>query len=385
MDGLLIMDNLYFQGIVQAANSREFAETGGGHNAQGVDFQRAWAVARMVELEQEGAKDFLFLFESVQDIAVLDSETEPTQVCLYQVKKKDRGEWSWNDLTGLMRPTRKAAESQDFKIIKDSPIGKLYSSVLLLKGLNSTGKFISNLACALPLEGGENAATSLACDLSRLEKSYLSLLGRGLATLHGVDTLPAMPALLHVEKVPIPPEAASVHLKGLVLAFLTERSLRHAGQAGALVDSLLAKIGPLGAKTKTCSTFGMLRKERGYSRSDFLAAIGALEQVPDQVAILDRFLVHLAKDDGVNFVEEQKIRISAADIFRKQLFGGLSSTEEAVASACDSWLFQNEAGNSIREYLEKARTEMSISALVSRWQFTAQFLLRLANKCEDQT
>lgn len=78
--------------LLLVANKPGLTETGGGHGAKGVDFQRWWAVLRMVELEQAGEIDFLLLFETVQDVTELDSSYTPSRARVYQVKKKDRGE-----------------------------------------------------------------------------------------------------------------------------------------------------------------------------------------------------------------------------------------------------------------------------------------------------
>ncbi|MBK7955405.1 MAG: DUF4297 domain-containing protein [Candidatus Accumulibacter sp.] len=235
--------------VFRVANCKNLAETGGGHNQKGVNFQRAWALARMFELEREGVDDFLFLFEAIQDVAELDSSLSPSSIRVYQVKKKDRGEWSWRELTKLLEPSSKKSGAQSPSVIKDSMIGKLYSAVVAFKELKSSGRFISNVGCDLPLQGQANAATSLACDLSRLEAGHLQLLSKGLETLHEAESLPPRPSLIHVEKVPIHPDSPSTHLRGIAVSFLSERSPKHAGQATALVDALLAAIGPLGAKT----------------------------------------------------------------------------------------------------------------------------------------
>jgi len=84
--------------VFQVATNKALTETGGGHGQKGVDFQRAWALSRMFEIEDSGATDFLFLFEAIQDVAVLDSPTKPTTIQIYQVKKKDRNEWEWSKL-----------------------------------------------------------------------------------------------------------------------------------------------------------------------------------------------------------------------------------------------------------------------------------------------
>ena len=66
--------------VFQVATNKALTETGGGHGQKGVDFQRAWALSRMFEIEDSGATDFLFLFEAIQDVAVLDSPTKPTTI-----------------------------------------------------------------------------------------------------------------------------------------------------------------------------------------------------------------------------------------------------------------------------------------------------------------
>lgn len=267
------MGNSNIEEVFRVASCKELAETGGGHNQKGVDFQRAWALSRMFELEESGADDFLILFEAVQDVAELDSETAPSSVRVYQVKKKDRGEWEWSHLTRLPAPAKKRRPGKNTDEIKDSPIGKLYSAVLAFKDLKSSGVFLSNTGCNLPLANGDNAATSVSCDLSQLEAEHLDLLKAGLESLHEAGAPPANPELIRVEKVPIHPDAPATHVQGVAVAFLNKRSPRHAGQAKSLVDALLAEVGPLGAKTDTCLNFEELRRQSGYSRGQFAALL----------------------------------------------------------------------------------------------------------------
>lgn len=104
---------------------------------------------RIFELEQSGATDFLLLFESIQDIAELDSSSNgPTLIRIYQVKKKDRNEWSWKELTGLPKPKSRQMrlffDPQELSKVKESPLGKLYASVIAFRNIASEGHFVSN-------------------------------------------------------------------------------------------------------------------------------------------------------------------------------------------------------------------------------------------------
>lgn len=372
--------------VFRVASSKEIAETGGGHNQKGVDFQRAWALSRMFELEESGADDFLILFEAVQDVAELDSATDPSAIRVYQVKKKDRGEWEWSHLTRLPSPATKRRAGKTTNVIKDSPIGRLYSAVLAFKELKSSGAFLSNSGCNLPLANGDNAATSVTCDLSQLEAGHLELLKAGLESLHEAGASLANPNLIRVEKVPIHPDAPATHLQGVAVAFLNKRSPRHAGQAKSLVDALLAEVGPLGAKTDSCLSFAELRRQRGYSREQFADALGLLEQMPDLVTLAETWLNQLVTEGALNFMDTTTVRVAMAAIYKRQVIGGDDPLTTAFAADCDAWLETNTPGPLLGPFFDEARAHLAPSYPSFRAaELIAHIALRAVKKCVDQT
>lgn len=371
--------------VFHVASNKELAETGGGHNQKGVDFQRAWALSRMFELEESGANDFLILFEAVQDVAELDSETDPSSIRIYQVKKKDRGEWEWSHLTRLPAPTKKNRKDKTTEI-QNSPIGKLYTAVLAFKDLKSSGAFLSNTGCNLPLANGTNAATSASCDLSQLEAGHLDLLKAGLESLHEAGVSPATPEVIHIGKVQIHPDAPATHLQGVAVAFLNKRSPRHAGQAKSLIDALLAEVGPLGAKTDACSNFEQLRKQRGYSRKQFASALGSLEQVPDLASLAETWLDQLVTEEALNFMEATQVRVAIAAIYKRQVMGGDDPLTSALAADCDAWLETNIPGPLLAPFFDKAKSHLAPSHPSFRAaELIAHIALRAVRKCVDQT
>ena len=369
--------------VFQVATNKALTETGGGHGQKGVDFQRAWALARMFEIEDSGATDFLFLFEAIQDVAILDSPTKPTTIQIYQVKKKDRNEWEWSKLTELHDPTKRS-KPKDPAAIGASPIGKLYSSVIAFKDLKSSGGFVSNAGANLPLSNGGNAATSVSCDLSKLSGAHLALLEKGLKTLHDSGQSVPNPALISIEKVSLPPDDPATHLNGLAISFLSKRSARHAGQAKALVDALLAEIGPLGAETDSCSSFEELRQRRGYSRSDFLAALGALETVPDMQALLEIWLAKLEQEGGIDFMMATTTRVAGGRIFTRKLMGGEDPAVTALIADCDGWIDAHPPDSNLSPYLQRARAYLEPRhPSFKSAELIAHFMLRAIKKCVD--
>lgn len=378
--------------VFSVANRTDLTEVGGGHNQKGVEFQRHWAVMRMFELEQAGTEDFLFLFEAIQDVAIVDSCTSPTSICVYQIKKKDRKEWAWADLTALHQPKNPSkpsgggkTKSKPLTDIQKSPIGRLYAAIQAFKDLQSTGRFVSNAGFDLLLADGSNAATSLPSALSELSDHHLDLLSKGLETLHEAGAPVPDLSRIHLERVFLHPDDPGTYIVGLVHKFLQERSPRHAGQARSLVDSLLAKIGPLGAKTAPCKTFDDMRIQRGYSRGEFTDALGMLESIPDLSEHLETWLTQLSQE-GVGFMEITGVRTAAASILRRQVMGTRSNDEEALMLACDTWLTTHSDPIQLKPYFQAAYEDLHSShPSIKKQELLAHFALRAIKKCVDQT
>ncbi len=370
--------------IFRISNDPSLSEAGGGHNQKGINFQRVWAVARMFELEDEG-KDFLLLFESIQDIAEFDSERDPTSVSVYQVKKRDGGNWKWRDLTNLLELKTKKASQQARSDVMASPLGKLYASVRAFKKLTSNGAFVSNMGCELPLETGGTMATSLPTSLSKMKADHRNRLLEAFNTLHAAGEAGPDLSLLFVKKVALHPDAPEKALLGIAHAFLKSRSPHHANQAGSLVDALLAKVGPLGAKTDSCISFAELRRERGYSRAEFRQALVALEQIPDLVTIVSRWIDACSNSADFGLILQARTKIEVANIFRGKLVGFSDANNDALVAAFDTWLSEHPISNELEEDLRNVRSELSGKFPELRPEhFIARFLLRAAESCVDQ-
>ena len=376
------MADLVVDEILSIVNKADLSETGGGHNQKGVDFQRYWTIHRMIELEKSGAEDFLILIEAIQDVAELDSCTSPTSILLYQVKKKDRKEWTWNKLTNLKVPYKKPETSEN--IFKDSPLGKLFVSVIAFEKLNARGKFISNSGCDIPLADGGNAATSIIASLENLPHDYKQLLEVKMFEISD-KAKSALPNIF-LEKVVIPPDDPRTHIIGFTHEFLKSRSARHAGQASSFVDALMAIIGPLGTRTNTCNSFEDLCCLHGFSRSQFINALGDLETVPDLLAHLESWLFQLG-NEGMGILEITSIRAEAAAIFRDQLIGvaNANDAEKELIQDCDHFLDENEIQNELKPIFELAFEKMKTKhKLFKKNRILAQVAIRAISRCVDR-
>lgn len=345
--------NPVFEDILHVSNNKNLCETGGGHAQKGTEFQKHWAVLKMFQLAEGGQQDFLLIFEFLQDVAIFNSSIAPSSVQVYQVKKKDRNEWTWGSLTDLKTPSKHSTKPQPPQDALNSPLGKLYVCVKSVSSLESTGYFISNAGCNLTLKCGGNAATSVSTKLSELSEPYLSSLLDGLKGFKGNAIKEEDISQIHVEKVCIPVDAPKTYLVGAVAQYLEKHSPEHKGQAISLVDALLAKIGPLGTKTDKCTDFSHLQRRQGYSMHEFNEALNSMEQKPDILPHLELFLRQLEKE-GLHMIDRIAIQAEAVSIHKRELQDSKSEKDCLLERDCDDWLQKNPMPTNFLQYLRDA-------------------------------
>jgi hypothetical protein len=383
--------------LLSIANNPKFSESGGGHGAKGVDFSRIWAVFRMMELEKANEPDFLLLFESVQDVAELDSVTAPTRAKVYQVKKKDSGTWTWSVLTGTIEPkapphpsaktaNAKAAPPRlskipDFKKVPESVLGKLHLSLNAFTALPVEGIFLSNQGCDFPLKAGGSTATTMPCALADLAADHVELLKDAFTSLSPGGPPPDL-TRVKLQKVAIHPDNLNAPAIEAALDLLNERCPTHAGQAKAFVESLLMKISPLTRRTDTCLSFDELVKERGFSKGSFCAALAALETVPDRNALFNDWMNQL-QADGLDFMSISSVRVAAARAQQERLIGGTDVSRE-IDNFSDTWITANPPTSKLRPFVEAALAELKIQFPTHRDNdLIARFVMRAITKCVD--
>ena len=378
--------------LLLVANNPMYSETGGGHGAKGVDFPRWWAVLRMMELEKANQPDFLLLFESVQDVAELDSSTTPTRARVYQVKKKDSGTWTWSVLTGTVapkaasstpkKPTPAKGKSINAGKVSDSALGKLHLSLNAFNALPVEGIFLSNAGCDFPLANGGSAATATPCSLADLAPGHVQLLTDAFSSLSPGAPPPDL-SRIKLQKAAIHPDDLTAPVIAAALELLNDRSPEHAGQAKALVDSLVLQLSPLTRRTDACLSFEALVTERGFSRGSFLAALAALETVPDRLALLDLWLKQL-QAEGMDIITITSVRVAAARAQQDRLVGGTNLSRE-IDAFCDSWIAENPWSANLRPFVETALVALKGKFSGHRdHDLMARFIMRAITKCVDQ-
>lgn len=382
-----MMDNPLNE-VLALINHEDYSEVGGAYNQKGVEFQKHWAIHRMITIANSNSEDFLFLFEAIQDVAILDSELNPTSISVYQLKMKGKGGWSWNLLTGFdnipKTKPKKPPKIKPLDTVKKSPLGKLYASVKAIKSLKAQGIFVSNAPCELLLSDGTTAGDNLTCDLSQLDAGYLELLSKGLKTLHEAGgSIPNLQSLL-IEKVDLPVNDPYTYIVGYVHKFLQSRSPEHAAQAQSFVDALLAKIAPLGTKTEKCKNIDEMRNQHGFSKKDFDKALNTVASIPDISSFLEIWCKQL-QDEGMNFMDVTSIKMRATDITKSQLYATKQPEQIALEASCDEWLSSYAMSSQMKPMFDAAFSDLTIHyPKVPKPQILATLAIQAIKKCADQ-
>lgn len=347
----------------------------------------------MIELEKANEPDFLLLFESVQDIAELDSASKPTRARVYQIKKKDSGTWSWSVLTGTVSPKappstskkpRKSVsptKSPTFEKVPDSALGKLYLSLNAFNTLPVEGIFLSNAGCDFPLADGSSTATSMPCTLSDLAHTHVKLLEDAFASLTPTVSKPNL-VRLKLQKVAIHPDDLTAPAIAAALDLIKERSPEHTAQAKAFVESLVMKISPLSRKTDVCSTYDDLVRERGFTREEFRNALAALQAVPDRMHLLEIWLSQL-HSEGMDFMTLTSVRVEATKAQQERLSGGKNLSME-IDKFCDKWISEKSFPVELKPYVTSALVSLKEKFNGHREnELIARFIMRAITICVD--
>jgi hypothetical protein len=350
-----------FTEIFSLSQDPVLAEVGGGHGQKGVDFQRYWAILRIFELKQDGSNDFLLLFESIQDVAEFDSETAPSRVDIYQIKKKDSGEWSFNELTGLLKPDgRKKKVSPTLSKVGKSPLGKLYKASLAVQHLEAYAHFVSNAGCDLPLVKSGSASALLKCLVSELDTSHASPLAEGLALLHAAPGKVPDLKRLALRKTTLHPDDPHLMALGAATAYLSKHLPASAGQAKAFVDALFAQLSALGRQTQPVASFEELRRQRGYSMADLNSALADLKGVPDLKSYLDKVLDGLLLE-GLAPLRRISIDVGVTKYFSAVVSGTWGGDELALIDECTKAASPLLASSSLLPALEAETARIAAS------------------------
>lgn len=181
-------------------------ETAGARSPARFAYQRNWALAELIEYHLEG-KDYVFAFEFHDDILILDSEDNPSNLQFVQVKTKTTGKkWTVHDLT-------KSEKGKKGNPDKLSIIGKLYENKQNFSSHSSQLRFVTNAYFSFI----EPAPTTTA---DWLEKNDQDKIINAVQAQLGIGAIDL--SSLHLEQSSLSVDDHEKHIRGILHNFFEE-------------------------------------------------------------------------------------------------------------------------------------------------------------------
>ncbi len=124
-------------------------ETSGSRAANRFDYQKSWALCRLLELHAAGI-DYVLILDYHDDVVVVERGETSELIQFYQVKTKKRGNWTIRQLTA---PKKKGASNNE----PSSILGKLFSNYVLFPKDTALLAVISDAGFDVPLKDGRKS------------------------------------------------------------------------------------------------------------------------------------------------------------------------------------------------------------------------------------
>jgi hypothetical protein len=235
------------------------------------DYQALWGLA-LIFAHHGSSEDYAIAFEFHDDIVLLDSEQSPSRARFFQVKTKDKGQWSLADLY-RRKPKKNDAAGEKLP----SFMGKLFSNYITFPDETEELNFVSNVPCAF-LPSASGACQLVKCDAGTLKK----FMGK-LAEEHPEANQAAV-SLMHYVQADLSLHDSSAHIKGKLSNFILDQIGSVEFNPDTLYKTIVEECRMRSKYTGTISTFSDLIQKKSITRSQvegWLDLVRKRQALPD--------------------------------------------------------------------------------------------------------
>ncbi|MBM5573645.1 DUF4297 domain-containing protein [Deefgea sp. CFH1-16] len=260
-------------------------ERGGRHGGKGHEFQRYWALCHLLKVDLE-KDNYLFLLEFIEDVAVLNDEVYPTEIDLFQLKKKEGAGGKWTKTT-LSKPPK----------VGKSILTKLHESQSIVKNETKIIAFVSNAPVDLKLITTDDSTTRSEFLGSDIDPVLSNSLRQSIAKELGVIESDIDFSSFKFVRSPLAIDDLENHAIGRVSSYLAEKFPDHVVRADVFCKALYSEIKIKATSTEDAGTFEDLGRIRGISKSQFTSMLSiTLSRRPDS-EIISFCLANLAQEN----------------------------------------------------------------------------------------
>lgn len=298
--------------IANFISSAPLAETGGSTAVDRFDYQKNWALARLLSLHQGDGK-YVLLCELHEDVAVLDCPDQPSSAFFYQIKTSAKSSWTLRRLTSR-------AKGNNGELLP-SILGRLCAKAAQLKGQHVTLQLVTNGSGGYKFKSPvANHAQEVSGQrlFEALDKDEWKALRASLAAELGEDLNGELEARLTVAVAKIPLDMHNEATLGLVTDFLDQHvkgaNIRPKVFYRALFDEIRRRTvakRPSGSISDVCQA-------KGIDRPGFDLMLDSARLLAPATGAWGHVMEELHKD-GVSLSVRNRLRLAYPGYFsRKQ-------------------------------------------------------------------
>jgi hypothetical protein len=272
-------------------------ESSGAIATDRFEYQRDWALCRILELHQSGS-DYLLAFELHEDAILFDSEEDPTGIWFYQIKTRKGKHWTVGDLiqerSGKNGPL-------------PSPLAKLYSSYIAFPDYTRQLTFVSNANIKVNPKDSASQWSSNRLPLQNICTAERERISNAVKKQCGIGSVHPLENFLWFEVSAISLDDHVVHAKGRLADFLEGLNSQKKYRVSLVYKAISDEIARRSRRSQLPKTFSDLRDQKALGRSSFEAILQQVGAYEDYEKQWDQIEARL-NSEQVSFIEVQHLK-----------------------------------------------------------------------------
>ncbi|MFJ5717304.1 DUF4297 domain-containing protein [Neobacillus sp. NPDC093127] len=238
-------------------------ESSGSRSSNRFDYQKDWAILKLLELHKSG-KDYLLVMDYYDDIIIFDSETSPENMEFFQIKTSDAN-WTLRRLL-----SRKKGEKGPLPSI----IGKMYGCKLQFPNHTLSLNFVSNAYLSIDLKEKKTKS------LSKREIPFTEICDKKITEVinqlkeeHSLTEDPDFMEITFFRVSDLILNERETFVKGKLSDFLEELNPKGTFKISLVYNTLFDEVKRKNNYEGNIYDFDELSKRKGISRSQFTSII----------------------------------------------------------------------------------------------------------------
>lgn len=277
-------------------------ENAGSMASNRFDFQKNWAICKLIELSNEN-EDFILAFEFHEDVIVFDSSKDPNFIDFYQIKTKNSGKFNLSAL--LKKQLQKNGDGS-------SILGKLFNNKLNFKEETRSLNLVSNTFFSFK-DVQNRKKENICCDELRYEEK--EIITKSINSELKVSCIDDFFKLMNFNVTDLTiehhNEITSSKLNKLIEQKFTSDIKYNPSLA---YRTIFDEINRRNNVEKTPSNFEELIKYKAVTKDDFNKFLNIVITEPNKVVLLKSKIFNVLDNNGINTAERIKLNSSWKDI-----------------------------------------------------------------------